>query len=325
MGRMQLLSQTFSPTQVEGFCLIKSVQVKTNSKGSAYLDMILADREGEIDAKLWDYDTMQHGVYEPEQVIKIRATINIWKESEQLKIDKIRPVAEEDDVDMSTLVPCAPFDPEWLYQELYDTAEAFEDDDLRRLVHYLMKENKALLLRAPAALKLHHAMRGGLLYHTYSILRLAKAICPLYPALDADLVFAGVILHDVAKLQELSIGKQGLASGYTPAGQLIGHIALGVAAIGAACELLDIPGELCMLVQHMILSHHGVPEYGSPRPPMFPEAEVLAELDLLDSRIYEMFEALESVPIGGFSERVWALENRQLYKHGHLQRKPEQK
>lgn len=318
MGRMRLLTSSIGATQVEGFCIVKAVQVKTNSKGSAYLDMVLTDCEGEIDAKLWDYNTMQHGVFEPEQIVKVRASVNIWKDSEQLKIDKIRPVSGEDDVDMSALIPCAPFDPEWMYDTLYDIAETFADNDLRRLTQYLMRNNKSLLLRAPAAVKLHHAMRSGLLYHTYSIVQMAKAVCALYPALDADLVYAGAILHDIAKLVELNIGELGLAGGYTVAGQLVGHIALGVSTIGSACELLDIPNELCVLIQHMILSHHGLPEYGSPRSPMFPEAEVLAELDLLDSRIYEMYDALAGVSVGSFSERVWALENRQLYQHGHI-------
>lgn len=317
MGRMRLLSTAKGPA-VEGFCIIKSVQIKTNIKGSAYLDFVLADCEGEIDAKLWDYNAMQHGVFEAEQVIKIRGSINIWKEAEQLKIDRVRPVTEEDGVDMSLLVPCAPFDPAWMYDALYTTAENFEDEDLKRLTQYLLRTNKELLLRAPAALKLHHATRGGLLHHTMTLLQAAKALCLLYPALDAELVYAGVILHDIAKLEELDIGNLGLARGYTPAGQLIGHINLGVSMIRSACELLDIPDEICMLMQHMLLSHHGVPEFGSPRYPMFPEAEMLSELDMLDSRMYEMFDALASVPKGGFSERVWALENRQLYQHGHL-------
>lgn len=316
MGRMRLCSET-DGTAVEGFCLIKSVQVKTNIKGSAYLDLVLADCEGEMDAKLWDYNAMQHGVFENDQVIKIRGSINLWKDAEQLKIDRMRAVTDEDDVDMSLLVPCAPFDPEWMYEELFNTAEVFQDDDLRRLTQYLLRTNKEALLRAPAAVKLHHATRGGLLHHTLTILQAAKALCPLYPALDAELVYAGAILHDIAKLVEMDTGALGLAGGYTPAGQLIGHISLGVNMVGSASELLDIPAQLCMLIQHMLLSHHSVPEYGSPRPPMFPEAEMLAELDMLDSRMYEMFDALASVPVGGFSERIWALDNRQIYQHGH--------
>lgn len=316
MGRMRLCSEA-AGTAVEGFCLIKSVQVKTNIKGSAYLDLILADSEGEMDAKLWDYSVAQHGVFEADQVVHIRGSINIWKDAEQLKVDRMRVAADDDNVDMSRLIPCAPFDPEWMYTELYDTAQAFSDEDLRRLVQYLLRSNKETLLIAPAAVKLHHATRGGLLHHTLNILRAAKALCPLYPAIDAELVYAGAILHDIAKLVEMDMGKLGLAAGYTAAGQLVGHISMGVNMVGAACELLDIPNPLCLLMQHMILSHHSVPEYGSPRPPMFPEAEMLAELDMLDSRLYEMFDALAGVPQGGFSERVWALDNRQIYQHGH--------
>lgn len=316
MGRMRLLSMA-EGANVEGHCIIKSVQVKTNIKGSAYLDLVLADCEGETDAKLWDYSAQQHGVFDADQVIWLKGSINVWKDAEQLKVDKMRAVTQADAVDMSLLVPCAPFDPEWMYSELFETAETFSDDDLRRLVQYLLRTNKEQLLRAPAAVKLHHATRGGLLHHTLAIVQAAKALTPLYPMIDAELVYAGAILHDIAKLQEMDTGALGLAGGYTPAGQLIGHISLGVSAVGSACELLDIPQELCMLIQHMILAHHSVPEYGSPKGPMFPEAELLAHLDMLDSRLYEMFDALSGVPKGGFSERVWALDNRQLYQHGH--------
>lgn len=316
MGRMRLLNEA-NGAKVEGFCIVKSVQVKTNVKGSAYLDMILADCEGEIDAKLWDYNAQQHGVYEAEQVVKVRGSIQLWKDTEQLKIDLMREVKEEDSFDMALLIPCAPFDAQWMYDALFDAAEEFVDIDLKRLTQYILKDNKEALLRAPAAVKLHHATRSGLLHHTLSVLQAAKAICPLYPALDTDLVYAAVILHDIAKLKELQIGKLGLSGSYTVPGQLIGHISLGVSMVGSVCELLDIPGELCTLMQHMLLSHHGQPEFGSPRYPMFPEAELLAQLDMLDARMYEMFDALSGVPKGGFSERLWALDNRQLYQHGH--------
>ena len=265
MGRMRLVSEAQGNT-VEGFCIVKSVQVKTNIKGSPYLDMVLTDCEGEMDAKLWDYNAAQHGVYEENQVVKIRGSVNLWKDAEQLKIDKIRIVTPEDAVDMSRLIPCAPFDPEWMYQELYDTAECFLDDDLRRLTQYLLKDNKEQLLRAPAAVKLHHATRGGLLHHTLTLVQAAKALCPLYPALDEDLVYAGAILHDIAKLREMDVGPLGLAGSYTQEGQLLGHIPMGVAMVGSACELLDIPDEVRVLIQHMLLSHHTLPEYGSPRP-----------------------------------------------------------
>ena len=166
MGRMNLLNNIVNPAnnQVEGFCVVKSVAIKSNVKGSDYLDMILADAGGEISAKLWDYSIEQHGVYEPDSIIKVRATVNIWKDSEQLKIDRIRAARDSDNVDMSSLVPCAPLPPQEMYDGIIKVTESFTDNDLRMLTQYILRENREELLRYPAALKLHHAMRGGLLY-----------------------------------------------------------------------------------------------------------------------------------------------------------------
>ena len=187
MSRMRLLNESSGQT-FEGFCLVKSASVKTNIKGTEYLDLILADSEGDCAGKLWDYNKELHGVFEANDVVKVRGSINIWKDTEQLKIDKIRHTTPEDNVDLSKLLPCSPFDPEWLYEELFTLAENFTDDDLRRLVQYIMRENKEKLLFYPAAVKLHHATRGGWLHHTWTLTKLAKAIIETYPALDGDLV-----------------------------------------------------------------------------------------------------------------------------------------
>ena len=318
MARMKLLNDLpAGATQFEGFCFVKSVYVRQNIKGTDYLDLVLADCDGEAVAKLWDYNRATHGEYNAGDVIKVRGSITLWKDAEQLKIERIRQSKPEDNVDMSRLLPCAPFDPAWLYEELFSLAGDFSDDDLRRLVQYLMRENREQLLYFPAAVKLHHATRGGLLHHCWTIVQLAKAVCATYPLLNTDLVYTGAILHDIGKLRELETGELGLASAYTPEGQLLGHINIGAAMVAETAELLGVPKHTAMLVEHMLLSHHGAPEFGSPRLPMFPEAEVLSELDLLDSRMYEMFSALEGVQPRGFSERQWALDNRQLYNHAH--------
>lgn len=324
MGRMNLLSKIHNAAsnQVEGYCIVKSVAQKSNVKGSSYLDFILADAGGECVAKLWDYAPEQHGTYAANTVIKVRATINLWKEEEQLKIDRIRNVKADEAVDMAELIPCAPFAPEEMFEELYRCAEEFKNEDLRMLTQYILRENKAAILRFPAALKLHHAMRGGLLYHTTTMLKAAKAVCAvykqLYPMLSTELVYAGIILHDVAKTQELTVGELGLASAYSEKGQLLGHINMGMAMVERAAAELMTDEHTTMLLQHMLLAHHGVPEFGSPRPPMFPEAEIVSQIDVLDSKLFEMYDALSGVPVGGFSERQWALDNRQLYKHGHV-------
>ena len=312
MGKMRLTAQIGGTT--EGFCLVKSVAARTDVKGSEYLDFVLADSEGECVAKLWNYSRAYHGVFEPDDIIKVRGSVQIWKDNEQFKIDRIRHVTPEDDVDMNELVPCAPFDPVAMYDELYDIAQSFKDDDLRRLVQYLLRENREQLLLFPAGVKLHHATRSGLLHHTLSIVHMAQSILQLYPWLNGDLLLAGATLHDIGKLVELDTGTLGLAGAYTAAGQLLGHISIGMSMVAQAAEVTMVPPEKAMLIEHMLLSHHGNPEYGSPRLPMVPEAEVLSVCDLLDSRLYEMHAALETVAPGGFTERIWALDNRQLYK-----------
>lgn len=314
MSRMRLLNKLpEEQINFEGFCLVRSCEVRTNVKGAAYLDMVLADCEGEGNAKFWNYSA-EMGTFQPDDIVKVRGTITIFKDNEQLKIERIRRATEEDGVDMSELIPCAPFDPEWLYNELYTMAGSFRSEDLRMITQYIMRENKEKLLRYPAALKLHHATRGGLLHHCWTIAKLAGGVCDMYPLLDRDLIRAGAILHDIGKLRELEVGGLGLATAYTAEGQLLGHISIDLAVIAETGHMLDISEETIMLLQHMLLSHHGVPEFGSPKPPMFPEAEVLSELDLMDSRLYEMFAALENVKPGAFSERVWSLDNRMLYQ-----------
>lgn len=314
MSRMRMLN-TLPAGQLnfEGFCLVRSCQVRTNVKGTPYLDLVLADCEGESVAKLWDYSP-EMGAYESEDIVKVRGVITVWKDTEQLKIDRIRHATEDDGYDLSLLLPCAPFDPAWLYDELYALAGGFENEDLRMLVQYLLREHREALLRFPAALKLHHATRGGLLHHSWTIVQLARGVCDTYPLLDRELVYAGAILHDIGKLAELETGKLGIASAYTAPGQLLGHISIGVSMISEAGQLLGVSDETVLLLEHMLLSHHDKPEFGSPKPPMFPEAEVLSELDLLDSRLYAMFSALDGVQPGAFSERIWSLDNRMLYR-----------
>jgi 3'-5' exoribonuclease len=165
----------------------------------------------------------------------------------------------------------------------------------------------------PAASKLHHAERSGLLHHTSTMLRMAKHVCEIYPQLDADLLAAGVILHDLCKIDEMASDEIGMVSDYTAQGMLIGHLVQGVAEIGELGRRLGTRQELLMMIQHMILSHHDLPEYGSPKPPMFPEAEVLHTLDILDARMFEMTKALKNAQPGGFTDRIWSLD-RKLYR-----------
>ena len=198
---------------VDGFCLIKSIDKKTSSKGDAYLDMTLSDAEGEINAKLWRYNKATHGEYGVNDLVKIRGLITQYNGADQLKVEKIRPVTPEDGVNVSDFVKSADYSGEQMFEELYRIADGFSDGDLKKIVTAILDDNRLALLYWPAAFKLHHAVRGGLLLHTLSIVRLAEGVCKVYPFVDGELLISGAILHDIAKLSELTVADSGIASG----------------------------------------------------------------------------------------------------------------
>ena len=300
---------------VDGFCLIKTVDKKVSSKGDTYLDFLLSDKDGEIVAKLWSYNPDLHGEYEANQIIKVRGTVSVYNGSDQLRIDRIRHTYAEDGINPNDYVKTAEYDAAQMYDELYSIAENFTDKDFSRLVTYMLAQNKEALLYWPAAFKLHHAIRGGLLMHTLSIVRLAERVCEIYPFVDKDLLLSGAILHDIAKLTEFTVAETGVVTGYSVRGNLLGHLTEGAIAVRKASEQLDIPMEKSMLLEHMILSHHGEPEFGAAVRPAFIEAELLSELDLMDARVYEMREAVENCEANGFTGKLWAMDNRKLYNH----------
>lgn len=300
---------------VDGFCLIKNVDVKTSSKGDRYLDMTLSDASGEINAKLWSYNEIMHGEYSANEVVKVRGTISVYNGNDQLRIDRIRHISDDDNVSVADFVKSAEYDCNDMFNTLRNIAAGFDDAELSCLVTHILDNNRLPLLYWPAAFKLHHAIRGGLLMHTLSIVRLAENTCKIYPFINRDLLLSGAILHDIAKLTEFEVADSGIATGYSARGNLLGHLAEGAMTVRKAAEELGIPFEKAMLLEHMILSHHGEPEFGAAVRPMFIEAEILSELDLMDARIYEMREALQSTAENDFSGKLWALDNRKLYNH----------
>lgn len=301
---------------VDCYLLVKSADKKTSSKGDSYLDMVLSDKNGEINAKLWSYVPAVHGEYESGDIVKVRGTVSQYNGNPQLRIEKIRMTFPEDNVSAEDFVQTAEYSGEQMWQELYNIASTFNDADLRSIVKTMLSEHKSELLFWPAAFKLHHAIRSGLLMHTLSIVRLCERAAEIYPFIDKDLLIAGAILHDIAKTSEYEMSQTGLATGYTVKGNLIGHLAVGAMMIENTAKKLGIESEVVMLLQHMVLSHHGEPDFGAAVRPMFIEAELLSELDMLDARIYEMREATADTGTGEFSGRMWSMDNRKLYNHG---------
>ena len=301
--------------RVDGFCLVKSVETKTSTKGDTYLDFTLGDSTGEINGKLWRYSVAEHGEYKANDLVKIRGTISQYNGADQLRIERIRPAIDSDNVHIEDFVRTSGYSSEQMYQELMNIASGFTDNNLKLLVTTILADNRENLLFWPAAFKLHHALRGGLLMHTLSIVRLCEGVCGVYPFIDRELLLAGAILHDISKIDEFDVNDAGVADGYTIEGNLLGHLAMGATKIDKYAEKLGVDRRVSVLLQHMVLSHHGEPEFGAAVRPMFIEAEVLSELDLMDARIFEMREAVAAASPNDFSGRVWALDNRKLFNH----------
>lgn len=310
----KLLNELQAGDSFEGFVLIKSFNVKTGQTGKSYVDMVLADQKGDINGKIWNYTEEQFKDYKPHILVKVRGSVVSWMNSLQMKIEKIRLATENDPVSITDFTPSAPKSSEEMFKTVQEYINRIKKDDIRDIVTYAVNLRKEKLLYYPAAQANHHSIRSGLLYHTTTMLASADALCKIYTDLNTDWLFAGVILHDLEKTEEMESTELGLVSDYTKKGLLLGHIVQGPLVIQEASKAVGASDETTILLQHMLISHHYEPEFGAVRRPMFPEAEMLHYLDMIDARMYDFKKALSSVNEGGFSEKQWLLDNRRLYK-----------
>lgn len=301
-------------TKIRGFYLVKASELKVGSKSNPYIDMTLADKTGEVNAKFWNCSDGAINDFKPGSVVKIEAEVRSWANKLQLSISKHRYPVEEDGIKISDFVPSAPGDIDEYDAYITSRIERMENEDLRLLVRALLMDKKESFMVYPAAKSNHHAVRNGLIFHVYRMLKSAEALKTVYDEIDIDLLNAGIIIHDLCKIDEMVLSDVGLVSEYSTAGNMLGHIAMGVAAVSKKADELGIEGEIPMLLQHLVLSHHYHPEFGSPVYPMFLEAELLHYIDLMDSRIYDFCNLYGSMEAGGVSDRVYALDNRRIYK-----------
>lgn len=294
------------------FAMIKELAEKKDKNGNGYLDIIvIGSDKKEYPAKVWRFEN--NGLYETGDVIEIEYTVDNYKGRPQLNISSIK---KADSQLASQFVPSSEYDGKSVFSMLLEKANNFSDADFKKIVTHIMLENREKLEVYPAAYRLHHAIVGGLMLHTASIVEMAEKICQIYPNINRELLLSGSILHDVAKTFEMETGKTGLCTGYSVGGELIGHLVKGAMYIEDTAVKLGVDYDKAVLLEHMVLSHHGVPEYGSPVRPMFLEAEILSTLDSLDATIFEINNATGKVEAGKFTDRQWALDNRKLYNHG---------
>jgi len=301
----------------DGYFLVLAKQQRTTKTNKPYLNLILGDKTGQLEGRVWELgDPRIAKDFERGDIVKARGSASRFDDRLQMKIDQLRK-AQASEVDKADMLPSTTYDVAALWKQLQSFVESFSNPDLKLLLTAMLADPALAQAyrEAPAAKQLHHAWLGGLLEHVVSLLTLADRVIPSYPLLDRDLLLTGVILHDIGKVQELSweIGFE-----YTVEGMLLGHIQMGAALVEKTIDSLpNFPPKLKTLILHMILSHHGKLEFGSPKLPMIPEALVLNFLDDLDAKIQAMTGEFEKCIREGKSAeeltgKVWALDQRQL-------------
>lgn len=294
------------------YAMIKELNEKKDKNGNGYLDLIvIGSDKKEYPAKVWRFEN--NGSFAADDVVELEYTVDNYKGKTQLNITKIAHAPSDMAKDF---VPSSEYDGKAVFSRLLDKVNNFQDSELKEIVYTIMTKNREKLEVYPAAYRLHHAIVGGLMLHTASIVEMAEKTCQVYPNINRELLLSGAILHDVAKTFEMNTSKSGLCNGYTVGGELIGHLVKGAMYVEETAKELNIDSEKVILLEHMILSHHGIPEYGSPIRPMFLEAEILSTLDSLDATIFEINNATNAVDKGSFTDRQWALDQRKLYNHG---------
>ena len=271
---------------LQGFVLVKNCDKKSAKNGSSYLDLIIYDGESDIVAKIWDFKGTPEEQPAIGTLIRVRGTLSLYNNQPQFKIDMYRPVNDSDNVNLKDFVPSAPFEGEDMLNELIGIVNSFEDEELKTLTSAVLERFKDAILELPAAFKLHHAVRCGLLMHTLTLCRLAEAVCLIYPSVDRELLLTGAILHDIAKSEEFSLAPTGLVDGYTARGTLVGHLVAGAMIVGNIGKEKEISEDTLTLV------------------------------DTFDANIFEIENALKDIEVGSFTNRMWALEDRKFYNHG---------
>ena len=289
-------------------CLISKCDKGKTVKDTPYLSLILEDATGVLDAKFWNLTNEQIEQYKVGQIVEVFGDSIIHRNAVQLRVRKMVVLEGED---ISDYVRLAPMSRTEMEEEVKTLMNEITDSNLYCVVEEVLEETKDLFYTYPAATRNHHNFVGGLAYHSISMARVGLDICRQYPFLDKGLLIAGILMHDVGKIDELS---GPVLPEYTNEGNLLGHISIMNNRLDRVAEKLGVNDKECvLLLKHMILAHHGKMEFGSPVLPMIPEAEVLTLLDNLDARMYMMKQSLDTTQQGHFGPRVFALVGRMIY------------
>lgn len=296
--------------------LIKLAQVRKTRAGKPYLAMTLADSSGEIRANFWQVTQQDIASFTSGKIVELNGKREEYHGQAQVNVYGLRLVGQDEGLRVSDFVKSTKLTPEELEAGINEKVFAILNPTWNRIVRYLLKKWHQRFFDYPAGKHNHHALRGGLALHTLTMLKDAEGLCAVYPQVDSSLLYAGCILHDMGKVLELS---GPAATQYTVEGNLVGHLVLIDEQIVLAASALKIKPESedLLLLRHMVLSHHGQFEYGSPKRPALLEAELLHRIDDLDATVNAVSSALTSVEPGHFTAPIQAQDGRRFYRPKH--------
>ncbi|RXT06256.1 3'-5' exoribonuclease YhaM family protein [Ammoniphilus sp. CFH 90114] len=300
-----LIKEMSDRTEFTGFYLLKSATLKSTADQRHYLDLVIADATGEIPLKFWDISEMDKETYFSGMIVKVQGTVSLYREKLQAKVVRMRAASDQDGYAISDFVKSAPVPPADLLAIIEHTISEFHHPKVKKIVNFCVGRVREQLMSYPAGKSVHHAYYAGLAYHIVRMLEIADFLCKQRPFLNQDLLKAGILLHDLCKVEEFEGGEQGIVTEYTVRGNLLGHISIVNNWISEAAITYSIPTHdpVVTSLQHLVLSHHGKLEYGSPVLPQLPEAIALAQIDLMDSRL----QAVEDALMGNTEECITSL------------------
>jgi len=316
MAKNTFVEQLKPGKKIMDFFYVEDKSIRTTRQGKTYLDLVLRDKSGSINAKVWDKAEKFSELFSRDDFVKVLAIAESYQNNLQLKIEKIRK-AKDDEVKQEDFLAVCKKDINELFSQLMEYIESVENPYLKLLLESFFKDEDFvnIYLRTPAAKSVHHTYLGGLLEHSLSMVQICDFLVNHYGDLDSDLLITGAILHDIGKVRELEI-KGGFS--YTTAGELLGHTAMGMMMVhDKISHIENFPGELALLIEHLILSHQGQPEWGAVKRPLFKEALILHYVDDIDAKLnlirsYMDDETTESEDI--WTDKCWYLDNRRFLK-----------
>ena len=306
---MKMIADFNDHEHIEGQFLLGNVAKGVNANGGAYLSVELRDASGQIVAKKWDATAADEQIFIVGNVLAITGETNLYREQLQLKILTAELVPLEQ-IDVEKFVKAPPVSKEELITRFKNHVASVKNEDCQKLLKYMVDKFGDKIFSYPAAVSIHHEYSSGLLMHSVTMADHAAYLAPIYEA-DHDLMITGCLLHDLGKIIEL---EGPIVYKYSLEGKLLGHISIMCAEIRKAAEELKLTSEVPLLLEHMVLSHHGQQEFGSPVMPYTKEALLLSLIDNLDSKMVVVDKALQDVEPGNFSNKVFPLDNRSFYK-----------